>query len=124
MIGGVVGRRLTGRGDVGAGGGGGSAKASVTRTLVRLGGGGMDRLGGGEGASSVTEPAREKVISQAHSSRLDTYHSCQAVERVEAAYPATPGAPLRPPSAPEQVSWLVARAREKMVECQWAWTGD
>lgn len=59
MIGGEVGRRWTGRDNVGTGGGeDGASSASVTRTLVRLGGGGIDRLGGGDGTSSVTEPRR------------------------------------------------------------------
>lgn len=56
MIGGVVGRRLTGRGEVGAGGGvhGTSDCGSVILKLVRLGGGGKERLGGADGASSAT----------------------------------------------------------------------
>lgn len=66
IIGGVAGLRLTGRGDVGTGGGGDgvSARASVTRTLVRLGGGGMDRLGGGDGTSSVIEPVTRNTSDQ------------------------------------------------------------
>lgn len=58
IIWGVSGLRVTGRGDVGAGGGedGTSTNASATRTLVRLGGSGIDRLGGGDGTSSVIEP--------------------------------------------------------------------
>ena len=65
-MGGASGRRLTGRGDIGTGGGedGGDAKASVTRTLVRLGGGGIGRLGGGEGASSVHEPVAKTTHDQ------------------------------------------------------------
>lgn len=67
IIGGATGIVLTGRGDVGTGGGedGISARGSVTRTLVRLGGGGIDRLGGGDGTSSITEPVIRKTQQQA-----------------------------------------------------------
>lgn len=57
MIGGVIGLRLTGRGEVGIGGGVGGtcAGGSVTLTLVRRRGGGIERRGGVGDASSATE---------------------------------------------------------------------
>ena len=124
IIGGVSGRRFTlvGRGDVGTGGGddGVSAKGSVTRTLVRLGGGGIDRLGGGDGTSSVIEPVHN-AISRVQFQDRDTYHSCQAAEQVEVGYPVTMDTLLHLPSVPSKASLAVGKVGATMAVS--AWTG-